>query len=137
MRTAPLSELIAGLAKTQPDHLALVGAARSLTYAELEAQSRRAANALTAAGVGENGRVAYLDLNNPEFFELMLGAVRIGAAIAPLNFRLTPAEMGQIVADAGAEVLVVGAAFEAALPAIRAAAPQLSTVIHVGDEYAA
>jgi long-chain acyl-CoA synthetase len=130
-------ELLARQATERADHPALAGASRTVTYAELENRARRVANALCAAGVAENERVAYLDLNHPEFFEVMLGAAKMGAAIAPLNFRLTPAEMGQIVADARAKVLVVGATFEPALDAIRAAAPGLTTVVRVGDEYEA
>jgi acyl-CoA synthetase (AMP-forming)/AMP-acid ligase II len=130
-----MDRMFADLAAERSAQPALVGAARTVTYGELWARSNRVANALSELGVGEHGRVAYLDLNNPEFFEVMLGAVKVGAAIAPLNFRLTPAEMGEIVDDAQAEVLVVGAVFEPALDAIRAAAPGLTTVVHVGAEY--
>ena len=131
----PLSELFAQLARTRTDHPALVGAARTLTYGELHRNANRVAHALRDLGVGEDGRVAYLDLNNPEFFEVMAGAARVGAAIAPLNYRLTPAEMGRIVHDAGATVLVLGPAFEAALPAIRAEAPGLARVVRTGEDY--
>jgi long-chain acyl-CoA synthetase len=43
--------------------------------------------------------------------------------------------MGRIVADAEAKVLVVGPAFEAALPAIEAEAPGLTRVVRTGDDY--
>jgi acyl-CoA synthetase (AMP-forming)/AMP-acid ligase II len=128
-------EIFARLATERADHPALVGAARTVSYGDLWARSNRVANALTDLGVGEHGRVAYLDLNNPEFFEVSLGATKVGAAIAPLNFRLTPAEMGHIVHDAGATVLVIGAPFEGALEAIRAEAPGLTTVVRVGEDY--
>src|SRR4051812_40950171 len=131
-----MSEMFADLASRRGDHPALVGAERTLTYAELHANANRVANALADLGVGEQGRVAYLDLNNPEFFELMVGASRVGAAIAPLNFRLTPTEMGRIVADAGAKVMVVGPAFEQMVPAIQAEAPSLARVVRTGDDYA-
>ena len=136
-KAAPMVEMFAELAERRADHPALVGAARTVSYAELGARSNRVANALTELGVGEDGRVAYLDLNNPEFFELMLGAAKVGAAIAPLNFRLTPQEMGAIVADAEAKVLVVGAVFEQAVPVIEAAAPGLERVVRVGEDYEA
>ena len=98
--TPPLATMFTELARTRGDHPALVGATRTVTYAELEQRGNRVANALRDLGVGEGDRVAYLDLNNPEFFEVMVGAAKIGAAIAPLNFRLTPGEMGRIVHDA-------------------------------------
>ena len=132
----PMVEMFADLAERRADHPALVGAARTVSYAELWQRGNRVAGALTAAGVGEGERVAYLDLNSPEFFEVMLGAAKIGSAIAPLNFRLTPREMGRIVADADARVLVVGPAFEAALPVIETA-PGVTRVVRVGEDYEA
>jgi acyl-CoA synthetase (AMP-forming)/AMP-acid ligase II len=131
-----MSEMFADLSQRRADHPALVGAERTLTFAELHANANRVANALAELGVGEQGRVAYLDLNNPEFFEVMVGASRVGAAIAPLNFRLTPAEMGRIVDDAGATVMVVGPAFEQMVPAIQAEAPSLRRVVRTGEDYA-
>jgi len=133
--TPPLTQMFADLAVSRADHPALVGAQRTVPYAQLDENGNRVANALLDLSVGEHGRVAYLDLNNPEFFEVMIGAARVGAAIAPVNFRLTPTEIGRIVADAGAPVLVIGPAFEAMLPAIRAEAPALTTVIRTGEEY--
>ena len=136
-KARPMVEMFGELAERRRDHPALVGAARTVTYGELWERADRVANALLAAGVGEGRRVAYLDLNNPEFFELMLGAAKVGAAIAPLNFRLTPQEMGRIVADAEAAVLVVGAPFEPALPAIQTEAPDIKRVVRVGEDYEA
>ena len=83
-QTPPLSEMFAELA---------TGAATTPRWSARPARSptassrtrNRVAHALTDLGVGEKGRVAYLDLNNPEFFEVMVGAAKIGAAIAPLN----------------------------------------------------
>jgi acyl-CoA synthetase (AMP-forming)/AMP-acid ligase II len=135
--TPPLSQMFTGLAERRGDHPALVGAARTVTYRELEERGNRLAHAFTALGVGEDERIAYLDLNNPEFFEVMLGAAKIGAAIAPLNFRLTPTEMGRIVHDSGAKVLVVGPVFEAAVPVIEAEAPGLERVVRTGEEFEA
>jgi long-chain acyl-CoA synthetase len=133
--TPPLATMFTDLARTRGDHPALVGATRTVTYAELERRGTRVANALRDLGVGEGERVAYLDLNNPEFFEVMVGAVKIGAAIAPLNYRLTPGELGRIVHDARATVLVVGPAFEAAVPVIEAAAPALTRVVRTGEDF--
>jgi len=134
-RAEPLLDIFRGLAQTRRDHPALVGATRTVTYGELWGRGNRAANALREAGVGEGGRVAYLDLNNPEFFELSLGASKLGAAIAPVNFRLTPAEVAQIVADSGAPVLVVGPVFEPMVETIRTAATALTRVIRTGEDY--
>jgi acyl-CoA synthetase (AMP-forming)/AMP-acid ligase II len=134
--TPPMPQMFADLAARRGDHPALVGAQRTVTFAELHTNANRVANALSDLGIGEHGRVAYLDLNNPEFFEVMVGAARVGAAIAPLNFRLTPTELGRIVHDAGAAVMIVGPAFEQMVAAIQAEAPGLKHVVRTGEDYA-
>ena len=117
-------------ARERPDSLALVDdtGKRQLTWRDLDERADRGASALAADGVRRGDRVTYLDLNRLEFFELLFGCLRVGAVLAPLNWRLTPAELGLIVADAGARVLVVGERFTPALVSIRAAAPQLHRV---------
>jgi len=121
-------------ARERPDSLALVSdtGERRLTWRELDECADRVADALAADGVGPGHRVTYLDLNRLEFFELLFGCLRVGAVLAPLNWRLTPAELGLIVADAGARVLVVGERFVPALDAIRDAAPRLHRVAVIG-----
>ncbi len=121
-------------ARERPDSLALVSdtGERRLTWRELDERADRVADALAADGVGPGDRVTYLDLNRLEFFELLFGCLRVGAVLAPLNWRLTPAELGLIVADAGARVLVVGERFVPALDAIRGAAPRLHRVAVIG-----
>ncbi len=123
-------------ARERPDSLALVSdtGERRLTWRELDERADRVADALAADGVGPGDRVTYLDLNRLEFFELLFGCLRVGAVLAPLNWRLTPAELGLIVADAGARVLVVGERFVPALDAIRGAAPRLHRVAVIGTE---
>jgi long-chain acyl-CoA synthetase len=128
-------DMFRDLARDRADHPALVCGERSITYAELDARANRLANALLAEGVGVGSRVAYLDVNEPEFFEVMLGCTKIGAAVAPINFRLTPREIGQIVADSQAPVLVLGHRFSALAEPVRQAASGLRRVVVPGPEY--
>ncbi|MBO2462780.1 long-chain-fatty-acid--CoA ligase [Actinomadura violacea] len=92
---------------------AITGDGRTISYAELDERSSRAARALQAAGLGPGSRVAYVGKNAPEFFDLLFGAAKIGAVAAPVNWRLTPAEIAAIVADAQAPVTLVDAEFAA------------------------
>ena len=125
------------LARDRADHPALVCGERSLTYADLDQRANRVANALLADGLGAGDRVAYLDLNEPEFFEVMLACLKIGATVAPINYRLTPKEMGQIVADAQAPVLVLGHRFEQLTEPLQQAAPGLRRTVVTGEAYEA
>jgi long-chain acyl-CoA synthetase len=100
-------------ARDRGDAPAITGDGRTISYAELDERSSRAARALLAAGLGAGSRVAYVGKNAPEFFDLLFGAAKIGAVAAPVNWRLTPAEIAAIVADAQAPVTVVDAEFAA------------------------
>jgi long-chain acyl-CoA synthetase len=98
---------------------------RTLTFGELDARSNQVARALRAAGIERGDRVAILDKNVPEFFELLFGAVKLGAVLAAVNWRLAPPEVAQILNDATARVLLAGADL---LPCVDAIEPDLATV---------
>jgi long-chain acyl-CoA synthetase len=119
-------EMFHEVARRRGEHPALVSPTRSLTYDDLIDRANRMANALVAEGVGEGERVAYLDLNNVEFFEVMLGAAKIGAAIAPLNFRLTPGEL-PTSGGSSRSVTTTRPGWRAPSPPIRAGPPRATT----------
>jgi fatty-acyl-CoA synthase len=92
-----------------PGREALVEGARTYTYGELDARVTRLANALRDRfGVGRMDRVATLTANCTEFVELFFATARIGALLAPLNWRLAPAELDYQLSDSGATILFCG-----------------------------
>ena len=120
-----LGDMIRERAADRGDAPAITYQDRTITYAELDARSNQVAHALRAAGIGRGDRVAIFDKNVPEFFELLLGAVKLGAVLAAVNWRLAPPEVAQILNDATARVLLAGAEF---LPCVEAIEPELETV---------
>ena len=80
---------------------------------------------LTLVCVAAQDRVAFLDKNSPEFFEVLFGAAKLNAVTVAVNWRLAPREAAYIVNDAEATVLVVG---EELLPLAEAMEPELTTV---------
>ncbi len=105
------------------DAPALVFEGETTTYAALTAQSNRIAQALLAAGIGPGNRIAYVGRNTAAFFALLIGAMKAGSVVVPVNWRLAPAEITAIIADAEARVLVLGREYTdepayAALPGI-------------------
>ncbi len=70
----------------------MVDAAGSVTYAELRAAAVRTARRLAALGVGEGDRVATTLPPGRTFAELLHALPLLGAALVPLNTRLTAAE---------------------------------------------
>src|SRR5690348_17483480 len=130
-----VADVVREHASGRPDVVAVRCGVRSLTYAELEDRSNRLAQALLAAGVRAGDRVAHLDRTAPEIVELLFAAAKIGAVTVPLNWRLAPAELEKIVADAGANVLIAGPAYREVAREIAAEGPQRLEVLDTGAEY--
>jgi long-chain acyl-CoA synthetase len=91
--TFTIAGLIRSHAEARPGKTAIAFAGRDVTYADLDRRSNQAAQALRAAGVGTGDRVALIDRNGPEFFDLLFGAAKAGAVLVPVNWRLSPPEM--------------------------------------------
>jgi fatty-acyl-CoA synthase len=94
------------------DRIALVDAERSLDYAALEARCARAAGVLREAGIGAGERVALLLGNRSATLELVFAAARLGAIAVPINARLAPPEVAQLLDDCRPRALLHEAALE-------------------------
>lgn len=116
----------------RPDHTALILGDRRLTWAELYERSQRVANALRTAGVGPQDRVAFLDKNGIEHFEVFFGAALLNAVTVDINWRLAAPEVAYIVNDAEARVLVVGPDFTGVLDAMRDDLTATTTIVVIG-----
>src|SRR3954452_19213351 len=112
-----------------PDAVALVVGDRTITFAELDARSSQAAQAFLAAGVGFGDRVAFVEKNGAEFFEVICGLAKLGAIAVPVNWRLAAQEMLHIIEDAQAKVVVVGSEFFGHMEAIE---ENLATIVAIG-----
>jgi long-chain acyl-CoA synthetase len=95
----------------QPADVALVHGAHAVTYAELDERADRAAAGLVAAGCAPGDRLLALLPSGVETYELLLGCVRAGLVLVPLNWRLTADELSAIARDANAAALVTDAVF--------------------------
>ena len=82
---------------------------RTTSFRQLAERASRVAQAFVAAGVGAGDRIAFLDKNRPEYFDIVFGAAKVGAVCVAVNWRLSPREIAFVLEDAGAKVLFVGA----------------------------
>ncbi|WP_141332484.1 AMP-binding protein [Myxococcus sp. AB025B] len=97
-------------ARVHPEAEALTYAGRSWSYGALDAEVNRWVAALEARGIGAGQRVALLSTNQPACVFLFWALGRLGALLAPLNARLTRAELAPLVEDiAPALTLAMGA----------------------------
>jgi acyl-CoA synthetase (AMP-forming)/AMP-acid ligase II len=79
------------------------------TWSRLRQRALALAGALGERGAG-GGRIAIASENCPHYLELMFGTWAAEAAILPLNYKLHPREMAQIVEDADAGQVFVSPA---------------------------
>ncbi len=84
----------------------LISGDRILEPAAFERQTERAAAAMLASGIGAGDAVAILLRNDFEFFVASLAARWIGAFATPINWHATPDEIGYVLTDSGARLLV-------------------------------
>ncbi len=68
------------------------------TWEQLYDRVCRVAQGLLAEGVGPGDRVVYLARNRAEFYEVAYAASMVGAVVSALNWRLSPAEVAQLLA---------------------------------------
>ena len=107
-----IAQVLRDRAAAHPDQVALVdGDGAQQTYGELQQRSNRLAHYLRQRGVTVGDRVAHLDRNASAAAELLLAAAKIGAVLAPLNWRLATPELQALLEDSRAKLLFSGPAF--------------------------
>jgi O-succinylbenzoic acid--CoA ligase len=116
----------------RPEAEAVVVGDMRLTYAELDARSRRAAAGFAKRGVVAGERVAAWVGNRLEFVTMLLATLRLGAILVPLSTRLQTPEVAYIVRHSGAKVLVHEAELAGRVPA-SPDVPELEHRVSVGD----
>lgn len=98
-------------AGSRGDAIAYEFEGRATSFAEFDVKTNKVANALIAMGVRHGDRIAYLGKNSDLYFELLMGAMKAGVVMAPVNWRLAGPEVAFIVTDCKAPVLFVGPEF--------------------------
>mgnify|MGYP001116771079 CR=1 FL=1 len=79
---------------------------RTQTYHEMHVRVGQLAAALREWGVGVGDRVAFLMPNSSDILDLTFAVWRLGGVVLALNHRLSAQELGFILTDAGARVVV-------------------------------
>src|SRR6201992_4073829 len=108
-----LSSFIAFHAKRTPDRCALKYRDEDISYRVFDERIRRTAGWLASRGTGADGVVGVLMKNRPASLELAFATSHPGAMFLPINYRLSADEVGYIVGNSGARLLVADAEFAA------------------------
>lgn len=130
---AMLRDTVAG----QPSKTAFLAGADSISWAGFGAEVEALAARLAGLGVTDGDRVAVLAGNGIPFTTAVFATWRAGGVVVPLNFRLTGTDLAALLADSGAELLLVGQGkgeFATAALAALAAGSEAPSVHHADDK---
>ncbi len=114
-----LSDLIRMHARQRPEHVALHQGERALDYRALDELVDRVAASLQREGVQPGHAIAVCAGMSIEYAAVFIGALRAGAAVAPLAPSSTPASIAAMVDDAGATLFFTDATVARQLQPVR------------------
>jgi fatty-acyl-CoA synthase len=106
-----LSSFIAFHARRTPDRCALKYRGEEISYATFDRRIGIVGGWLTSRGIGADDVVAVLMKNSTAFLEIAFAVSHIGAVFLPINYRLSADEVGYIVGNSGARLLIADEEF--------------------------
>jgi fatty-acyl-CoA synthase len=105
-RPRTLDQMLDATAQEFPDRAYIVTDDRSWTYREIARWSERIASGLVAAGVQPGDHVALLLANYAEFVAVKFAIARAGAVAVPINFLNRKDELGYVLRQSDAVLLI-------------------------------
>lgn len=98
-------------ARSDPGKPALIVAetGETISFAELDQRSNRAAQLFRTHGLEAGDTIALFCENMPQFYDVAWGAQRSGLFFVCISTKLTAPEVGYILADSGAKLVVASA----------------------------
>jgi o-succinylbenzoate---CoA ligase len=87
---------LSSAAQAVPDHVAVIAGDETVTYAQLDRRAREAARRLAGLGVGRGDRVVLAFDPSAEYVVLLHALVKLGAIAAPLDPRLSDADIDEL-----------------------------------------
>ena len=109
-RALTLADAIRSAAGREPGKTAMIEGIRIRSFTELSHRVDALRDAaITQLGVQQGDNVAIVARNCMEFIEVVAALPAAGAAVATINPRLAPGEIGATIADCGARIVFVDA----------------------------
>ena len=105
-RSRTTAQLLDAVTERHPDRPYVLTDARAYTYREMQDLSERLAAGLQAVGVRAGDHVAVDMANYPETVALKYAVARLGAVSVSINFLLRHEELGYVLRQSRAKVLI-------------------------------
>jgi fatty-acyl-CoA synthase len=116
-----------------PNKIGIVSGERQFTYREFGERCERLASALQKHGVERGDRVAYLSFNTHQLLEGYYGVVLAHAIVMPLNVRLSPLELKNILNHSGARMLLFENDFAPLVEQLKPACPDIQRFVALDE----
>lgn len=129
MTPPTLPRVLADAAERHPLRTLLRFEGEAWSYDAFLVEVRWVAAALQAWGLRPGERVALYLGNTPSYLVAYLAALWCGAAVVPANTRYRDAELGHMLRDAGARLVVTDAEGEGTVAAVREHAPSVEAAV--------
>jgi long-chain acyl-CoA synthetase len=124
-------------AQVQPDRIAIYDyTQQNRTFGQLNANANRVARLLKSAGLKAGDAVALACSNRAEFCDVLLGALRSGLRLTPVNWHLTGDEIAYVVNDCEAKAFFADARIAKAVETAAAQCPNLVLKVAIGGPIA-
>nr|VFJ50232.1 MAG: Acyl-CoA synthetase (AMP-forming)/AMP-acid ligase II [Candidatus Kentron sp. FW]VFJ62655.1 MAG: Acyl-CoA synthetase (AMP-forming)/AMP-acid ligase II [Candidatus Kentron sp. FW] len=120
-----ISDLLSRHARYRPQHTALVFQEQRLTFAALERNVNRLANALSDNGIGKGEHIATVLPNCVELLELYWAAARTGVVVVPLSPLLNAPALARLLQDSHTKMVFANASFAKTLEGIKPELPDI------------
>ncbi len=107
---------------------------RQFTYREFGERCGAAGSALRKHGIEPGDRVAYLSFNTHQLLEGYYGVVLARAIVMPLNVRLSPLELKNILNHSGARMLLFENDFAPLVEQLKPACPDIQRFVALDEK---
>jgi acyl-CoA synthetase (AMP-forming)/AMP-acid ligase II len=117
-----------------PNKIGIVSGDRQFTYGEFGQRCECLGAALHQHGIERGDRVAYLSFNTHQLLEGYYGVVLAHAIVMPLNVRLSPLELKNILNHSGARMLLFENEFAPLVEQLKPACPEIKRFVALDEE---
>ncbi len=101
---------------------------------DLYYRANRLANTLLDMGISKGDRILCITRNTVEYLDIFFAVARIGAIVVPVNYRLSPNEILQIIDDASPKLIIFDSMFDEKVKVIRDSRINIKNFLVFGDK---
>src|SRR3984957_12764388 len=117
-----------------PNKIGIISGDKQFTYREFGERCERLGSALAKHGIAPGDRIAYLSFNTHQLLEGYYGVVLAHAIVMPLNVRLSPLELKNILNHSGARVLLFENDFAPLVEQLKPACPGIQLFVGLDEQ---